>query len=87
MFITLALFLPNYLYYINKYWMLFGYGLSLIVNPIVLGFIYFVILTPFASIRRIFSKDELNLKLNKNSSYWENRKETSISQKSFFKQF
>ena len=85
--IIFAFFLPSYLYYLNKYWMLFGYYLSLIVNPLVLGFIYFIILTPFALVRRKFTKDELNLKFSKNFSYWEKRNNTSISPKSFFKQF
>ena len=86
-FLTLAFIIPSYLYYLNKYWMLLGFFLGSIINPIILGFIYFLILTPFAIIRKQFTRDELNLSFNNHTTYWEKRIDTKISSKSFFKQY
>ena len=41
-----------------------------IIAPIVMGFIYFVVITPIGILLRLFGKDLLNIKFNKNKSYW-----------------
>lgn len=44
-----------------------------IVSPIVLGLIFFTLLTPCAMIGRLFGRDELRLKLPNTESYWVER--------------
>ena len=39
-------------------------------SPIVMGIIFFLVVTPTGLIMRILGKDLLNLKYNKNKSYW-----------------
>jgi hypothetical protein len=44
--------------------------LGKIVSPVVMGIIFFLVVTPIALIMRLLGKDLLNLKYNKNKSYW-----------------
>ena len=54
----------------NKLWFKFGIILGKIISPIILGIIFFLVVTPIGFIMRILGKDVLNLKYNKNKSYW-----------------
>jgi len=58
---------------INRVWMRFGLLLGKIVNPIVLGCIYFLLFTPISLLMRLFRRDELRLKLVNRSSHWKER--------------
>ena len=55
---------------LNKLWMKFGLLFGNIVAPIVMGIVYFGVVTPTGILLRLFGKDILMLKKNKNSSYW-----------------
>jgi len=58
----------------NKLWFKFGIFLSNIISPLIMGIIFFLVVTPIGLIMRIFGKDVLNLKYNKNKSYWIEKK-------------
>ena len=55
---------------LNKLWMRFGLLLGRIVSPIIMGIIYFFVVTPTGLIMKIFRKDLLSLKKNDEKSYW-----------------
>jgi hypothetical protein len=55
---------------LNKLWFKFGIFLGKIVSPLVMGVIFFFVVTPIGLIMRLFGKDLLNLKYNLNKSYW-----------------
>ena len=55
---------------LNTIWFKFGLILGRIVSPIVMGIIFFLIVTPISIIMRILGKDLLNLKYNNRKSYW-----------------
>ena len=55
---------------LNKLWFKFGILLGKIVSPVVMAFVFFGVVTPIALIMKIFKKDLLNIKKNKNLSYW-----------------
>ena len=55
---------------VKKNWIKLGEILGKIIAPIVMGFIYFIIITPIGLLMRLVGKDVLNLKFNKNESYW-----------------
>ena len=55
---------------VKKSWIKLGEILGKIIAPIVMGFIYFLIITPIGLLMRLVGKDVLNLKFNKNDSYW-----------------
>ena len=69
-FFVLALLNSDVLTPLNKIWMKFGLILGKIVSPIVMGFIFFVVVTPTGIIMRLLGKDLLNLKKNSNKTYW-----------------
>ena len=55
---------------VKKSWIKLGEILGKIIAPIVMGLIYFLIITPIGLLMRLVGKDVLNLKFNKNDSYW-----------------
>ena len=63
----------------NNLWMRFGLFLGMIINPVVMGFIFFFIFTPVSFLMKLFGRDELSLQFKKKSSYWINRMEDNQS--------
>ena len=55
---------------LTKLWFKFGILLGKIVSPIILGIIFFFVVTPIGVVMRFFGKAVLNLKYNNNKSYW-----------------
>ena len=69
-FLVLGLINSKLLTPLNKIWFKFGIFLGKIVSPLVMGIIFFFVVTPIGILMRFLGKDLLNLKFNKNSSYW-----------------
>jgi len=69
-FFILALMNSKILTPFNKAWMKFGLILGKIVSPLVMGFIFFFVVTPTGIIMRLLGKDLLNLKKNNQNTYW-----------------
>ena len=69
-FLVLGLLNSKILTPLNKLWFKFGILLSKIISPLIMVIIFFLVVTPIGLIMRIFGKDILNLKYNKNQSYW-----------------
>ena len=55
---------------LKKGWIKLGEILGKFIAPIVMGFVYFIIITPIGILMRLLGKDLLNIKYNKNKSYW-----------------
>jgi hypothetical protein len=72
-FFIITILKPKLLNFLNKYWMIFGYSLSVVISPILMGLIFFFIFTPVSLIFKIFGRDILGLKNMKNYSYWKFR--------------
>ena len=69
-FLVLGLINSKILTPLNKLWFKFGLLLGRIVSPLIMGVIFFFVVTPIGFIMRILGKDLLNLKFNKDKSYW-----------------
>ena len=69
-FLILGLINSKVLTPLNKLWFKFGLLLGKIVSPLIMGIIFFFVVTPTALIMRIIGKDLLDLKFNKKKSYW-----------------
>ncbi len=69
-FLVLGLINSKVLTPLNKLWFKFGLLLGKIVSPVIMGIIFFLVVTPTAIIMRIIGKDLLNLKFNNKKSYW-----------------
>ena len=55
---------------LNKIWFKFGIFLGKMISPIVMGLIFFLVVTPIGFLMRMLKKDILNLKFNEINSYW-----------------
>ena len=55
---------------LNRLWFKFGIFLGKIISPIIMGIIFFLVVTPIGLIMKFLGKDVLSLKYNKNKSYW-----------------
>tara|TARA_A100001011_G_C14123499_1_gene762304 strand:- start:152 stop:541 length:390 start_codon:yes stop_codon:yes gene_type:complete len=69
-FLILGLFNSKILNPLNVIWFKFGLLLGRIISPLVMGIIFFVIVTPIGIFMRLIKKDLLNLKFNNNKTYW-----------------
>ena len=69
-FLILGLLKSRLLTPLNKLWFRFGIFLGKIISPIIMGFIFFLVVTPIGFLMRLLGKDVLNLKYNKKRSYW-----------------
>ena len=49
-----------------------------------MGLIFFIVVTPIGILMRLFNKDLLNLKFNKNKTYWTEKKEPKSKMKNQF---
>lgn len=82
-----TLLFPGLLAPFNRGWFLLGNLLGKIVSPIVLGLIFFLILSPVGFVTRIFGRDALRLKRQGVSSYWIDRTPPGPAPDSFKNQF
>ena len=83
-FLVLGLLNSKFLSPLNKIWFKFGLFLGKIISPMVMGLIFFFVVTPIGILMRILKKDLLNLKLNNNKSYWIEKNEPKSKMKNQF---
>ncbi|MDC1378684.1 SxtJ family membrane protein [Pelagibacteraceae bacterium] len=83
-FLILGLLNSRFLTPFNILWFKFGIFLGKIVSPIVMGIIFFFVVTPIALLMKMLKKDLLNLKFNKNYSYWIEKNEIKSKMKNQF---
>ena len=69
-FLILGILNSNILKPLNIIWLKFGVFLGNLLSPIVMMIIFFFVVTPTSLILKLFKKDILNLKKNKDESYW-----------------
>jgi hypothetical protein len=70
-FALAALLFPRILTPLNRAWTRFGLLLHKIVSPIVLGFLFYIVVTPLGLLMRLLGKDPLRLRWDRQSStYW-----------------
>ena len=70
--LIITIFKPNLFTFLNKFWIKFGILLGKIISPIVMGLVFFFVLTPIGILLRVLKKDVMGLKRGA-SSYWINR--------------
>lgn len=74
-FLVLALALPSVLAPLNRLWTQFGLLLHKITNPIIMGLLFFVTVTPTSLIMKMMGKDPLRRKIDRTArSYWIDRR-------------
>ena len=83
-FLVLGLLNSKILNPLNKVWFKFGIFLGKIVSPLVMGIIFFFVVTPIGFLMRLLKKDLLNLKYKDNKSYWIEKNEPKSKMKNQF---
>ncbi len=84
-FLFLGLINSKVLSPFNKIWIKFGEILGRIIAPLVMGIIYFIILTPIGILMKFLGKDLLNIKFSQTQkSYWLKRKKNIGSMRKQF---
>lgn len=87
-FLLLGYLAPSVLRPLNKLWFKFGLLLHAIVNPIVLGAMFFLAVTPMALVMRLFGKHFLAMTFDPSAAtYWINRTPPGPSAQSVRRQF
>ena len=69
---------------LNRLWFKFGIILGNFIAPIIMGLIFFLVVTPIGLIMKLLGKDLINLKKNKDKTYWIEKKEIKTSMKNQF---
>ena len=69
-FLILGLLNSKILAPLNKLWFKFGIFLGKMISPLIMGIIFFLVVTPIGLLMRLLGKDLLNLKYNDKQSYW-----------------
>ena len=83
-FLVLGLINSKILNPLNKLWFKFGIFLGKIISPLIMGIIFFLVVTPIGLLMRLLNKDLLNLKFNNKSSYWIEKTEPKSKMKNQF---
>tara|TARA_B100001113_G_C20658632_1_gene426817 strand:- start:127 stop:510 length:384 start_codon:yes stop_codon:yes gene_type:complete len=83
-FLILGLLNSKILNPLNSIWFKFGLILGKVISPVIMGIIFFFVVTPTSFIMRILGRDLLNLKFNKNKSYWMEKKGLKSKMKNQF---
>ncbi len=83
-FLILGILNSKLLSPLNKLWMKFGLFLGNIISPIVMGIIYFGVVTPTGLMMKLFRKDILKLKKNNSETYWVTKDNSNNNMKNQF---
>ena len=83
-FFVLGLLNSKLLLPLNKIWFKFGIFLGSIIAPVVMGIVFFLVVTPTGLIMKLLRKDLLNLKKNKKETYWLDKDNSNSSLKNQF---
>ncbi len=83
-FLILGILNSKILSPLNRVWIKFGIFLDIFISPIVMAIVYFFVLTPISLMLKIFRKDILGLRFNKQASYWVKRKNNIGTMKNQF---
>jgi hypothetical protein len=85
--LIVALVAPTALAPLNKAWFYLGILIGRVVSPIVVGALFFLLITPTALVTRFFGRDQLRLKRQNVDSYWIDREPPGPALDSFKHQF
>ena len=83
-FLVLGLLNSKILSPLNFLWFKFGILLGRFISPLIMGLVFFLVVTPIGILMRLLRKDLLNLKFNNKDTYWIKNKPEKINMKDQF---
>ena len=88
LFLILGFILPSVLRPVYRIWMLLAYFIGGIVSRVILTVLYYVVLTPTGLVLRLFGKDVLDQRFEKDKeSYWVKKDYAGITRKQYRKMY
>lgn len=88
LFLVSAYLVPQILKPVNKVWMILAIILGWFMTRVILSVLFYFILTPIGIIGRLFGKNFLDLKINRQSgTYWTMRERKKITNNEYERQF
>lgn len=88
LFLIISTLRPAWLHPLNQIWIQLGLLLGRVVNPIVMGLLFFIVVAPIAIILRLLGKDPLRLSLDATlQSYWIDRQPPGPAPETMSNQF
>ena len=87
LFLSIAVFAPAKLSSLTALWMKLGLAIHTIVNPIILGIIFFFIFVPVSLLQRLFKRDELNIRTTQSQSNWQTASCSTVNKTNFRNQY
>ena len=77
LFLLFAILYPAALGPLNRAWTKLGYFLHAVMNPLIMGFLFFFLLSPLALLLRILRRKVLSVEIDRAAkTYWEERADT-----------
>lgn len=87
-FLVVSLVAPVWLAPLNRLWLKFGALLHSITSPVILGVMFFGVITPIGFLMRLAGKDLLHMKFDRDcTSYWVRREPPGPEKTSLKRQF
>ncbi len=87
-FLAASLIAPAWLAPLNRLWLKFGELLHRITSPVILGIMFFGVITPIGFLMRLAGKDLLRMKFDPRcASYWIRREPPGPEKSSLKRQF
>ena len=83
-FLILGIINSKLLTPLNKIWFRFGILLGNFVSPIIMGIVFFIVVTPVSLILKLLGKDVLGLKKNNKRTYWIDKSDPKSKMKNQF---
>ncbi len=83
-FLILGILNSKLLNPLNKMWFKFGIFFGNFITPIIMGIIFFFVVTPTGLFMRFLGKDLIKLKKNDKKSYWIEKKDIKSTMKNQF---
>ncbi len=83
-FLILGLLNSSILSPLNKTWFKIGILLGNFISPIIMGIVFFLVVTPTSLFMKLLGKDLLNLKKNDKRTYWIEKSKVKSKMKNQF---
>ncbi len=83
-FLILGLTNSKLLSPLNSLWFKFGILIGKFISPLIMGLIFFLVVTPIGLLMKLLRKDLLNLKFNNKETYWIKKESEKINMKDQF---
>ena len=83
-FLILGLINSEFLTPLNQLWFKVGLLLGKLISPIVMGLVFFIVVTPTGLIMNFLKKDILKLRKNSSKTYWVERPKIKSEMKNQF---